>query len=137
MFPTPTVMTHDTIPTDALERAGIRAASLVDAGEDMRVTRHQLVTFALAILAGTVGSIRFDPTGLTPKRQTPADYRFVGAANRTVARWHGALPPVTATLNGDGTVTIARSQRPPEDRFSSPGFRCWHAECDYCDNGHK
>lgn len=112
-------------------------ASLVDAGEDIRPTRHQLVTFALAIIAGTVGSIRFDPTGLTPERQTRADYRFVTSANRTVARWHGALPPVTATLNGDGTVTIARSERPPVDRGSTPKYRCWHAECHYCDNRHR
>lgn len=134
MFPTPSVMTHDAIPTGYLEMAGLRMASLVDAGEDIRPTRHQLVTFALAIIAGTVGSIRFDPTGLTPERQSPADYRFVSAANRTLARWHGVLPFASASLNGDGTVTVARTERPSANRdyHSVSSHRCWHAECAEC-----
>jgi len=138
MFAPPTTMTHGDIPADVLMRAGIRMASLVDAGEDIRPTRHQLVTFALAIMAGTVGAVRFDPTGLTPPRQTPANMRFAMSANRTVSRWHGALPPVTIVTQDDGTVVIARSARPPADKgASSPGYRCWHSQCDYCESGHR
>ena len=132
MFAPPTVMTHDEIPAEALQRAGIRIASLVDAGEDIRPTRHQLVVFALALLAETVGSIRFDPTGLTPERQTPADLRFVMSANRTILHWHGALPCTLARANDDGTVTVRKATHYPNYWRRPKMPHCWHDDCSYC-----
>ena len=131
MFPAPTIMNHRDIPTGAMERASLRMASLVDAGEDIRPTRHGLVVFALAMMANTVGEIRFDPAGLTPERQTPADIRFAMSAQRTVAAWHAVLPAVSVRKIGDGTVLVKRAdQYPPRER--SPRYRCWHDHCPVC-----
>lgn len=132
MFAPPSVMTHDEIPAEALQRAGLRMASLVDAGEDIRPTRHQLVVFALALLAEAVGSIRFDPAGLTPERQTPANLRFAMSANRTILHWHSVLPCTSVSTHDDGTVTVRKATYYPNYWRKPRQLHCWHDDCSIC-----